>query len=195
MVYDTGLIVGRFQTFHKGHQSLVETALKLCDRVIIFVGSSQESGTERNPFNVATRMNVIRECYPDKDRVQIYALPDLTHEDDITVAWGKFVLENVDRYIYKAPEIMVYGNDEARSRWFDLNDIKNTAEFIIPRSRLPISATMLREMMVKDERKQWMEWVDPKLHKMYDSLRAELLSVPFYQDLQKKLMGENKEET
>lgn len=193
MVYDTGLIVGRFQTFHKGHQSLVETALKLCDRVIIFVGSSQESGTERNPFNVATRMNVIRECYPDKDRVQIYALPDLTHEDDVTVAWGKFVLENVDRYIYKAPEIMVYGNDEARSRWFDLNDIKNTAEFIIPRSRLPISATMLREMMVKDERKQWMEWVDPKLHKMYDSLRAELLSVPFYQNLQKKLMSENKE--
>lgn len=193
MVYDTGLIVGRFQIFHKGHQSLVETALKLCDRVIIFVGSSQESGTERNPFNVATRMNVIRECYPDKDRVQIYALPDLTHEDDITVAWGKFVLDNVDRYIYKAPEIMVYGNDEARSRWFDLNDIKNTAEFIIPRSRLPISATMLREMMVKDERKQWMEWVDPKLHKMYDSLRAELLSVPFYQGLQKKLMSENKE--
>ncbi len=195
MVYDTGLIVGRFQTFHKGHQSLVETALKLCDRVIIFVGSSQESGTERNPFNVATRMNVIRECYPDKDRVQIYALPDLTHEDDITTAWGKFVLDNVDRYIYKAPEIMVYGNDEARSRWFDLNDIKNTAEFIIPRSRLPISATMLREMMVKDERKQWMEWVDPKLHKMYDSLRAELLSVPFYQNLQKKLMTKNKEET
>ena len=195
MVYDTGLIVGRFQTFHKGHQSLVETALKLCDRVIIFVGSSQESGTERNPFNVATRMNVIRECYPDKDRVQIYALPDLTHEDDITVAWGRFVLDNVDRYIYKAPEIMVYGNDEARSRWFDLNDIKNTAEFIIPRSRLPISATMLREMMVKDERKQWMEWVDPKLHKMYDSLRAELLSVPFYQNLQKKLMTENKEKT
>ena len=192
MVYDTGLIVGRFQTFHKGHQSLVETALKLCDRVIIFVGSSQESGTERNPFNVATRMNVIRECYPDKDRVQIYALPDLTHEDDITVAWGRFVLDNVDRYIYKAPEIMVYGNDEARSRWFDLNDIKNTAEFIIPRSRLPISATMLREMMVKDERKQWMEWVDPKLHKMYDSLRAELLSVPFYQNLQKKFMSENK---
>ena len=123
MVYDSGLIVGRFQTFHKGHQSLVETALNLCYRVVILVGSAQESGTERNPFNVATRINVIRECYPDENRVKIYALPDLTHEDDITTDWGKFVLENVDRYIYKAPEIMVYGNDEARSKWFDLNDI------------------------------------------------------------------------
>jgi nicotinamide-nucleotide adenylyltransferase len=185
MIYDTGLIVGRFQTFHKGHQSLVEAALQFCDRVIIFVGSSQESGTERNPFNIATRMEIIRECYPDKERVQIYALPDLTNENDITFAWGRFVLDNVDRYIYKAPEIMIYGNDEARSRWFDIEDIKNTAEFIIPRSRLPISATMLREMMVKDNRKEWMKWVDPKLHKKYDSLRAELLSVPFYAEMKK----------
>lgn len=184
MVYDTGLIVGRFQTFHRGHQSLVDTALQLCDRVIVLVGSSQESGTERNPFNVATRINVIRECYPDKDRVQIYALPDLTNENDITPDWGKFVLDNVDRYIYKAPELMIYGNDEARSRWFDLNDIKHTSEFIVPRSRLPISATMLREMMVRNDRKEWMKWVDPKLHKMYENLRSELMSVPFYRNME-----------
>lgn len=187
MVYDTGLIVGRFQTFHKGHQSLVETGLSLCDRLYILVGSSQESGTERNPFNISTRMSVIRTCYPDKERVHIYALADLTNENDITTDWGKYVLNNIDRYIYKAPELMIYGNDEARSRWFDMEDIKNTGEFIIPRSRLPISATMLREMMVKDERKEWMQYVDPKLHKMYDELRAELMSVPFYQEMAKNL--------
>lgn len=181
MVYDTGLIVGRFQTFHKGHQILVDTALNLCDRVYILVGSSQESGTKRNPFNISTRMKMIRECYPDTNRVYIYALADLTHEDDITPEWGRYLLNNIDRYIYKAPELMIYGNDEARSRWFDINDIKDTAEFIVPRSRLPISATMLREMMVKDNRKEWMKWVDPKLHKMYDELRAELMSVSFYQ--------------
>ena len=187
MVYDTGLIVGRFQTFHKGHQSLVETALKLCDRVIIFVGSSQESGTERNPFNVATRMNVIRECYPDKDRVQIYALPDLTHENDITVAWGKFVLDNVDRYIYKNPEVMIYGNDESRSAWFDKKDLKNTTELIINRSELPISATMLRKFMIEDKRREWMKWVNPKLHKMYDELRNELMTVEFYQNMKQRV--------
>lgn len=40
--YDVGLICGRFQTFHKGHESLVETGLKLCDRVLILIGSAQE---------------------------------------------------------------------------------------------------------------------------------------------------------
>ena len=40
-----GILVGRFQTLHAGHQQMIETALSLCDQAGIFVGSSQESGT------------------------------------------------------------------------------------------------------------------------------------------------------
>lgn len=178
--YDSGLLVGRFQTFHKGHQSLLEAGLNLCDRMVVLVGSAQESGTLRNPYGIATRIETIREIYPDKERVMIYALADLTHENDITTEWGRYVLDNIYRYLYKAPELMIYGNDEARSRWFDPDDIKDTSEFIVPRSRLPISATMLREMMMKDQRAEWMKWVDPRLHKMYDRLRSELLAVEAY---------------
>ena len=50
--YDVGLIVGRFQTLHKGHEKLIETGLMLCDRLLILIGSSQECGTERNPLNI-----------------------------------------------------------------------------------------------------------------------------------------------
>lgn len=191
--FDTGMVVGRFQTFHKGHQRLVETALNLCDRVLILVGSSQECGTERNPLSVATRMEMIRAVYPDTERVIIYPLADLTHEDDITTDWGRYVLSNADRYIYKAPELMVYGNDEARSRWFDTEDIKDTSEFIINRGALPISATMLRGLMVADNRKEWMTHVNPRLHKHYDRIRAELMTMPFYQDMHKKLVAESAE--
>ena len=81
---------------------------------------------------------------------------------------------------------MIYGNDESRSRWFDTEDIINTSEFIVNRGAIPISATMLRKMMVKDERREWMQWVDPKLHKLYDVLRNELMTVPFYRELAKK---------
>lgn len=191
--YDTGLVVGRFQTFHKGHQRLVENALKMCDRVLILVGSAQECGTERNPLNVETRIQMIRTVYPDKDRVIIYPLSDLTNEHDITTDWGRYVLKNVDRYIFKAPELMVYGNDEARSRWFDVEDIKDTSEFIVNRGALPISATMLRAYMVADNRKEWMKWVDPRLHKMYDKIRVELMTVPFYQNMQKDLIDTDME--
>lgn len=174
--YDVGLIVGRFQTFHKGHQRLVDTALSLCDRVLILVGSAQETGTERNPFNIKTRIEMIEAVY-DMPEVMIYALPDLTNENDITPDWGKYVMVNAKAYVHKAPELMVYGNDEARSKWFAVEDIKDTSEFIINRSALPISGTMMRQLMLDDNREEWMRWVSPKLHKFYDRLRGELTAV------------------
>lgn len=181
--YDCGLICGRFQTFHKGHESLVETGLKLCDRLLILVGSAQECGTERNPFNINTRTKMLKTIYGDNQNIMIYGLADLTNENDITPDWGRYLLKNVDRYIYKASELMIYGNDEARSRWFDPEDIKDTSEFIVNRGRIPISATMVREAMVFDRRKEWMSMVNPRLHKMYDELRRELMSVEFYQEM------------
>ena len=176
--YDTGLLVGRFQTFHKGHQHLIETGLMLCDRLLVLVGSAQECGTERNPLNVETRIQMIKAVFPT-DRVMIYALSDLTDETDIRPEWGRYVLDSADRYIYKAPELMIYGNDESRSRWFDTEDIINTSEFIVNRGAIPISATMLRKMMVKDEARVWMP-------QFYDVLRNELMTVPFYRELAKK---------
>lgn len=185
--YDCGLICGRFQTFHIGHESLVETGLKLCDRVLILVGSSQESGTERNPYDVATRMDMLRAIYGnDSDVIMMHGLADLTDENDIRPEWGRYLLDAVDRYLYKAPELMIYGNDESRSRWFDPEDIRDTSEFIVNRGRIPISATMVREAMVFDRRKEWMSMVNPKLHKMYNRLREELMGVSFYQDMLRK---------
>lgn len=184
--YDCGLICGRFQTFHIGHESLVETGLKLCDRVLILIGSAQESGTERNPYDVSTRLDMLQAIYGDGGNIMMHGLADLTNENDIRPEWGRYLLDNVDRYLYKAPELMIYGNDESRSRWFDPEDIRDTSEFIVNRGRIPISATMVREAMVFDERKKWMSMVNPRLHKMYGRLRDELMSVPFYQEMYQK---------
>lgn len=189
--YDVGLICGRFQTFHKGHERLVDTGLMLCDRLLILIGSSQECGTERNPLNINTRTKMLKMVYGDNPNIMIYGLPDLSNENDIRPEWGKYLLENADRYIFKNPEIMIYGNDESRTAWFDKKDLKNTTELIINRGELPISATMLRQYMVEDNRKAWMQHVNPKLHKMYDELRSELMTVEFYQNLSKLLKENN----
>lgn len=188
--YDVGLICGRFQTFHIGHESLVETGLKLCDRVLILIGSAQESGTERNPYDVNTRTEMLKAIYGYEPNILIHSIPDLSNENDIRPEWGRYLIDNVDRYIYKAPELMIYGNDESRSKWFDPEDIRDTSEFIVNRGRIPISATMVRKAMVEDKRKEWMSMVNPKLHKMYDRLRSELMSVPFYQNILKEIKHE-----
>jgi cytidyltransferase-like protein len=191
--YDVALIVGRFQHFHIGHRSLVENAYKLCDRVLILVGSTQESGTVRNPYLPSTRIDVIRGIYGNEtDYLIVKELPDLTNENDITTAWGKYVLENVKLHIRKAPSLMVYGNDEFRSKWFAAEDVENTAELVIPRSTIPISATMLREALVKDDFSYWSRYVDDKTHRMYDRLRRELLATAPYQEMYQNLISGKK---
>lgn len=150
--YDVGLLCGRFQTIHKGHESLVETGINLCDRLLILVGSAQECGTERNPFNISTRMKMIKTIYGDKPNIMIYGLADMTN----------------------------------RSDWFSPEDIRETSELIVNRGKIPLSATMVREYMVKDDRKAWMRCVNPRLHKLYDELRSELMSVPYYQTMAKE---------
>lgn len=178
--YDVGLICGRFQTIHKGHEKLIQTGLMLCDRLLIFIGSSQEDGTERNPFNITTREKMIKEIYGDYNNIMIYGLPDMTNENDICFEWGSYLLQKADRYIYKKPELMIYGNDESRSAWFSKEDLSNITELIINRNDIPISATIVRDHMLHNRRKEWMQLVNPRLHKMYDELRTELLSVDWY---------------
>lgn len=180
--YDVGLIVGRFQTLHKGHEKLIETGLLLCDRLLILIGSAQECFTERNPYNLTTREAMLREIYGNNPNIMIYGISDMTNENDICTEWGKYLLDHADKYIYKNPDVMIYGNDESRSRWFDVKDLKNTTELILNRFEMPISATHLRQLMLDDNRKEWMELVNPKLHKMYDRLRTELLTVPYYSE-------------
>lgn len=193
--YDVALVVGRFQHFHVGHKSLVDAAYKLCDRVIILVGSTQESGTLRNPYLPSTRIDVIKAIYGgETDKLMVKELPDLTNEDDITTEWGKYVLNNVKLHIRKAPSLMVYGNDEFRSKWFAPEDVENTAELVLPRSKIPISATKLREALVRDDFAYWSKYVDDKTHSMYDRLRRELLATAPYQEMYQKLMTTGKTE-
>ena len=192
---DAFMLCGRFQNFHIGHESLIETGLSFADRGLILVGSAQEIGTERNPFDVATRIAMIEAVYAEEvanGTLIVKPLPDLTNENDITPDWGKYVLKHAEQYLHKIPEVMVYGNDESRSKWFDPEDIKDTLEIIVPRSRLKVSGTEMRDYLLFDDRTSWNKRVNPRLHKHYERLRAELMSVDWYKNKFSKIIAEGR---
>lgn len=56
-----GLIIGRFQPFHKGHSSLIRDALKQCNEIIIAIGSSQFNYSFTNPFTAGERLQMIHD--------------------------------------------------------------------------------------------------------------------------------------
>ncbi len=46
--------------------------------------------------------------------------------------------------------------------------------------------TEVRRLMVDDNRREWQKWVNPKLHKLYDEIRSELMSVQYYSNMERK---------
>lgn len=175
--YEFGLVCGRFQTFHLGHEKLIDTALNMCEKVLVFIGSAQESKTERNPYDAEFRKRILRAVYGEREDLILKDLEDLTDENDITPEWGKYVLDHAVEIFGRKPDVIVYGNDEERGKWFSKEDIEGIDEYEIPRGNIPISATMVRQMMIDDERPSWERWVNPKIYPLYDEMREKLLEV------------------
>lgn len=56
-----GLLVGRFQPFHKGHEYVIRQILEENDEVVIAIGSAQLSYTLENPLTAGERVYIIHE--------------------------------------------------------------------------------------------------------------------------------------
>ncbi len=183
--FDLAVVCGRFGHEHLGHKQLFDFALDMSKRLYIIVGSAQERDTLRNPYPVETRIDVIKETYPgvSSDRLIIGGINDMTNEYDVNTEWGKYLKKHIENKVGKFANLMVYGNDEFRSRWFSEEDMLHTSDFVLPRSRVPISGTQIRGMLLLDDRQKWQEWTPEMIHSMYPRLREELMSVPVYRDI------------
>lgn len=168
--YKNALICGRFSHVHKGHQKLIDSALDHADRILIFVGSAQESGTKRNPFSADLRVELIKTIY-SQSNVIVKGLPDMTTEDDIRPEWGRYLLDHAIFELGITPDLMVYGNDERRSNWFSDEDSKDIDTYVFRRQDLPISATQLRKYLFDGDETTWREHTDPSIHRFYQDLR------------------------
>lgn len=176
MVEKIGLYIGRFQPFHKGHKSVVETALKQCDKLVIAIGSSQEERTKRNPFSYKEREQMIlRSFYAEElySRIIIIPVPDRTEYSD-DANWGKYVLDCVWQCVGLRPTINFEGEEACRSTWFDGIDIERV---VISRDIIPFSATALREALVNDDEAGFFRMAPSMLWLRYDWMRRIILEV------------------
>lgn len=176
--FQFGFMLGRFQHMHIGHEHVINKGLDVCENLLILLGSSQESGTKRNPYDIKTRSEIIKAVYGN--RVHVGFIPDLTDENDINFEWGDYVIEQVSLWrtllgIKYLPDLMLYGNDEERSGWFRPEHRHYFTELAVTRGTVDISATKMREFLVNDERGKWEAYANQKIYNFYGSLRNELL--------------------
>jgi len=168
--FKRGLILGRFQTLHKGHEYIIDKALEICDEVLVFIGSSDKSNTIENPYDYETRKAMLEVLYGD--RIIIAPLPDLGVGN--VPRWGEYVLENAEK-VNGFPDCIVHGIEAKCDTWFT-EEVRKKITFIkVDRGDIKIDASTLREYMYNNEYDKWKEYINPLLHKYYSMLRIELM--------------------
>lgn len=154
-----------------GHQLLIDTGLSLCDNLLILVGSSDKENTVDNPFSYELRKEIINTIYPS---IIVRPLPDIGVGN--CFKWGDYVLENANKYL-KSVDCIIYGKEEKHHTWFN-DEIKKHIDMVeIDRSIINISATELREYLLRNEKEKWMANTSPSIHKYYEKLRNILLNI------------------
>lgn len=151
-----GLIVMRGQPLHYGHIRVIDEALKLCDMVIIILGSTQEHGTSRNPFTYGERKKMIKTYYMSTanwKKINIIGL-----EDIFSLQWPNYVLDSIKKEMPNVNITDIFGGSEYDCAWFKDFDFE---KHVLNRSDTEypfVSASMIRDMlMYKDKR--WMQYV------------------------------------
>lgn len=153
----TALFVGRFQPLHIGHLKVIKWILKQYDKIIIVIGSSQESNTEKNPFTLEERkkmvLNTLKSEGIKRNKYRIISIPDVY--DDET--WVNNILKKVK---FDA----VFTRNLWTKRCFD--------KFKIPVKEHPmfgnISGSKIRKMI--QEGKEWENFVPKEVQKIIKGL-------------------------
>ncbi|MBO4860921.1 MAG: adenylyltransferase/cytidyltransferase family protein [Clostridia bacterium] len=168
--FELGFAVGRFQTFHNGHKDMIDKALAVCSRFAVFIGSSQECGTEKNPFSYEIRAEFFRRIYGEK--ISVFPLPDIGAGNNC--AWGEYVLDTAIERLGSMPDLFVTGKEERRAEWLSGEKGKNVTELVVPKT-VDVSAARMRELFICDDHETWKSYSDKRLWELYPVLRRIVL--------------------
>jgi NadR type nicotinamide-nucleotide adenylyltransferase len=135
--FSFGLVVGKFDPYHKGHEFLIKTATEQCSQVLVLVVDSAEDS-----FPAIQRLHWITACpYP----VVVETISDI-YDDDNSQAWADHTLKYFREYgwdlYFKNPAVFTsesYGDAYAEHMGFTHVSVDP------PREIVPISATEVRD--------------------------------------------------
>ena len=153
-----GLLVGRFQPFHKGHLSVIREALKKVDDLIVVIGSAEDSHTDKNPFTAGERFQMLLSSLTLEERKRIIIIP-LRDVNRFSV-W----VNHIESYV--PPFDVVFSNSDLTRSLFS----QAGYEVAITKAYSPkeYSATEIRRRIVAGEK--WRHLVPQPVARMLEAL-------------------------
>jgi len=155
-----GLLIGRFQPFHKGHLSAVNFGLSKVENLWIGIGSSNKSHENKNPFTADERKDMIISSLDSESlkRVKVFFVPDIGNHEK----WTHHVDSIVPKYD------VVFSNDDFTISLYKKRGISVIEVPLLQRE--VISGTRIRELLVTD--KDWVNLVPEGTKKVLLKINA-----------------------
>lgn len=144
--YKLAVVCGRFQPLQNGHVDIIKKALISAEKVGLYLGSSNNTGTTQNPLSYADRLKLVYAVFNkeiNNGQLIVKALFDRDNPAD-DLSWGKYYLDCIKKD-FGSPDLFVYGNDKERNRWFTEEDLIGIDTLIVNRASISISATQIRQ--------------------------------------------------
>lgn len=138
-----GLLIGRFNPFHKGHLKAVLAILEEVDEIIIVIGSIQLSHSLENPFTAGERISMIHQSLKDEnlplDKVFIIPAMDMNR--------NAIYVSHIETFTPKFE--LVFSNNPLIRRLFVEKGY--TVRTIGPFNREDLQGKNIRKLMLNNE--------------------------------------------
>lgn len=173
---DALVFIGRFQPFHNGHKTVIDTALKQAKEVVVVVGSSFAARNIRNPFTFEERKAMIKSVFPD-DRVKVVPVSDYPYDDN---KWVNAIQKIVDETIPHAQDVGLIGHSKDSTSYY-LNIFPRWKNHVEVEDVGGINATDIRNAYLDEW--CWKAHNNPHIVKITESVKLKLDSNEMWSNL------------
>jgi bifunctional NMN adenylyltransferase/nudix hydrolase len=160
--YTGTVFIGRIQPPHNSHIELLRHALKISNKLLIIIGSSEAARNVKNPFTFEERKEMILNAFP-KDRKRIIVEPQRDYYYNET-QWNLEVTEKVRKHFNLTDSLGLVGMYKDHSSYY----LRNFPflEFIPFHHKFsPKDATEVRESLFENPLIKSESWEDKKIPK------------------------------
>ena len=172
-----GVIIGRFQPFHIGHQHLIDKIRSDGLEPVIIKGSAQEFSTEKNPYHP---LQVIEMLHLVNPGIKVLCLDDVNNWD----AWYNNLKEALELALENLSQVTIYLHDKLE----DLQDFTFRGEDYFEESyskmytidgmhttKLSISDIQIRAKSIREDLESNKQFLHPKVYEYITKVDKNIL--------------------
>lgn len=167
--FENGVIVGRFEPLHIGHQKLIEIALSNCKTVLVFI-TTNITKDKNNPFDFSYKSYLFKKIYSYEIKNERIILENFVNNIEFNHTYGKALLEKSNNILNDKINCIIYGSDKDISKCFCKSDINDLSQIKINRNIIKTSSTLVRKLLLKKDINRLKEVLDVKLYGEIDKM-------------------------